>query len=56
MKSRVISVLAALVFFFFFFQFLKDCSRIKGSLAPSLFEIISDEIKKENPHPPNEVR
>ncbi|KAL4664687.1 hypothetical protein H8959_010947, partial [Pygathrix nigripes] len=24
----------------------KDCSRIKGSLAPSLFEITSDEIKK----------
>lgn len=52
MKSRVISVLEALVFF----QFLKDCSRMKGSLAPSLFEIISDEIKKENPHPPNKVR
>ena len=31
----------------------KDCSRIKGSLAPSLLEITSDETKNKptNPYP-----
>jgi len=40
--------LAALASFLFvvLLKFLKDCSRIKGSLAPGLFEITTDEIKK----------
>jgi hypothetical protein len=34
-----------------FFMLFKDRSRMKGSLAPILVDITSDEIKKENPHP-----